>query len=261
MLAPDSKVSSSDLPAIAADVLERIRAQAPRVHCITNSVAQNFTANMLLAAGAVPSMTIAPDEIADFVAQANALLINIGTLDAERRAAIPIAIQTARARSLPWLLDPVLVNRSAPRAANARVLVEARPTAVRLNAPEFIALTGQEVDGATLARFAEASGAAVGLTGETDVVFDRGRLACISNGDPMMAKVTAMGCAGSALVAACLAVEKDAWVATASGLLILAVSGEIAAAAASGPGTLQTAILDVLHGMDRGALTKRAKIV
>ena len=45
---------------IAADLLERVRRTAPRVHCITNAVAQHFTANVLLALGAVPSMTIAP---------------------------------------------------------------------------------------------------------------------------------------------------------------------------------------------------------
>src|SRR3979409_2371982 len=84
-----------DLPLVSADILARIRARRPRVHCITNAVAQNFTANMLLAAGAVPSMTIASDEIADFVARADALLVNLGTLDPERRAAIEIAIATA----------------------------------------------------------------------------------------------------------------------------------------------------------------------
>src|SRR5580704_15833883 len=101
MLAP------RDLPAIAADVLARIRARRPRVHCITNAVAQNFSANMLLAAGAVPSMTIAADEIAEFVSRADALLVNLGTLDPERRAAIELAVTTAGAR-VPWVLDPVL---------------------------------------------------------------------------------------------------------------------------------------------------------
>src|SRR5438132_13758185 len=111
----EMRAPHSELPAITADVLERIREKRPRVHCITNAVAQNFTANMLLAAGAVPSMTIASDEIADFVARADALLVNLGTLDPERRGAIEIAIATAGER-VPWVLDPVFVARSAPRA-------------------------------------------------------------------------------------------------------------------------------------------------
>ena len=77
-----------ELADVAADVLARIRERAPRVHCITNSVAQQYTANMLLAAGAVPSMTISPDEIGPFVAGANAVLVNLGTFDRERKSAI-----------------------------------------------------------------------------------------------------------------------------------------------------------------------------
>ena len=51
---PPRPVLTSSSPAAAAAVLERIRTRAPRVHCITNAVAQNFSANMLLALGAVP---------------------------------------------------------------------------------------------------------------------------------------------------------------------------------------------------------------
>ena len=79
--------SSPDFADIAATVLRRIREHAPRVHCITNTVAQQFTTNVLLAAGAVPSMTLSPQEIGGFVAGADALLVNLGTFDAERRAA------------------------------------------------------------------------------------------------------------------------------------------------------------------------------
>jgi len=78
---------AGELPHIASDLLTRLRARAPRVHCVTNAVAQHFTANVLLAAGAIPSMTISADEIGAFVARADALLVNLGTFDAERRAA------------------------------------------------------------------------------------------------------------------------------------------------------------------------------
>jgi hypothetical protein len=61
MRAPDGEpgnpglVDASNLADHAADLIERLRARRPRVHCITNAVAQNLTANVLLAAGAVPS--------------------------------------------------------------------------------------------------------------------------------------------------------------------------------------------------------------
>ena len=70
MRAPQSERNiTADLPVITADILERLRERRPRVHCITNAVAQHFTANVLLAAGAIPSMTISADEIGAFVAR------------------------------------------------------------------------------------------------------------------------------------------------------------------------------------------------
>src|SRR5476651_1064659 len=139
--------TANELPIIAADVLARLRAQSPRVHCITNSVAQTLTANTLLAVGAVPSMTIAPEEIGGFVKRAGALLVNLGTFDAGRRAASAIAIEAANELNLPWVLDPVFVDRSEPRAIYAKQLAVLAPKAMRLNHAEFSALSGVAPEG------------------------------------------------------------------------------------------------------------------
>src|SRR6185312_12377262 len=112
---------------------------APRVHCITNGVAQNFTANVLLAAGGVPSMTLSPEEVSAFVAGAQALLVNLGTFDAERREAASLAVAAATRNQLPWVLDPVFVDRAPPRAAFALELIGLGPSVVRLNQAEFFA--------------------------------------------------------------------------------------------------------------------------
>src|SRR3954466_7665005 len=151
-----------DLPLVSADVLARIRARRPRVHCITNAVAQNFTANMLLAAGAVPSMTIAQKEVRAFAARADALLINLGTFDPERQKASLTAIGVANKAGIPWVLDPVFIDRSPPRAAFAKILVGKKPRALRLNRAEFGALSGGKGDDAALARFAKARRTVVG---------------------------------------------------------------------------------------------------
>ena len=79
----------------------------------------------------------------------------------------------------------------------------------------------------------------VGLTGERDLVRDAARLAAIANGHPLMARVTAMGCAASALVGATLAVEPDAWKAAAAALIVIGVAGEIAARARARPRQLR----------------------
>jgi hydroxyethylthiazole kinase len=249
-----------ELADIAADVLARIRDRAPRVHCITNTVAQNYTANMLLAAGAVPSMTISPEEIVSFVASADALLVNLGTFDEERRSAIKVALGAAQTARMPWVLDPVFIERSPGRAQYARELLAREPTAVRLNAAEFAPLFGGDPADEAASRVAKACGTVVALTGNADIVTDGARRIAIANGDPLMSLVTGMGCAGSALVGAALAVETDAWLATNAALIALGVAGEVAAQSARGPGRFASWILDALHSLDRATLRTRAKV-
>ncbi len=240
---------------ITADVFARIKSRAPRVHCITNTVAQAYTANVLLAAGAVPSMTIAREEIAAFVASADALLVNLGTFDAERRAAIDVATGPARQGGKPWVLDPVFVERSPARAQFARDLVAREPAVVRLNQREFDALSGADANA-----FASEHKTIVALTGEDDVVTDGGRSVKVRNGDPLMSLVTAMGCAGSALVCAALAVERDPWLATIAALVGLGVAGEVAAKSAPAPGRFASWIIDALYDLDRATLRAHAKV-
>ena len=192
-----------ELADIAADVLARIRDRVPRVHCITNSVAQKFTANMLLAAGAVPSMTIvAARKSCAFVAGADALLVNLGTFDRERRerdrgrrSDAAKAAQACRGCSIRFL------SRSRRHARNSRAQLLTRgPAVVRLNHAEFATLADDRRGRRRCASSPTRTAPSIALTGgETDLT-DGGRHAIIANGDPLMSLVTAMGCAGSALV-------------------------------------------------------------
>ena len=244
----------------AWDILARLRARSPRVHCITNAVAQSFTANVLLAAGCVPSMTLSAEEIGPFVAGAHALLVNLGTFDGERRQATKIAVETAAAHKLPWVLDPVFVDRAPPRAVFARELLGRRPSVARLNHAEFQALAGQAPARDAVAHYAAANKIVVALSGETDLVTDGKRMVALANGHPLMAKVTAMGCAGSALVAACLAVEPDPVHAAVAALLIIGIAGEKAGGNSAGPGSFAAAIIDALYNLDASALAAHAKV-
>jgi len=255
-----SNALADELLAGAAAVLERVRTRAPHVHCITNAVAQNFSANMLLSLGAVPSMTVAPDEVGEFAARAEALLVNLGTFDTERRAAAEIAIGSVNDANRPWVLDPVFIERSQPRTAFAKTLAARHPSALRLNRAEFAALAGAPWSEGGLRAYAFEADAVLGLTGETDLVTDGARLARIANGHPLMAKVTAMGCSASAVVAACLAVETDAWLATATALMVFGVAGEIAGARATGPGSFAAAMLDAIYALDGEVLVQEARV-
>jgi len=244
----------------AAALVDVLRARGPNVHCITNAVAQNFTANVLLAAGCVPSMTLSPEEVAPFVARAQGLLVNLGTFDRERREAIEVAVETAAQDGVPWMLDPVFIDRAPPRAAFARELIARAPKVVRLNAAEFTALAGTAPDEEALVAYARSHALVVALSGPRDVVTDGRRMARIANGHPLMAKVTAMGCAASALIAACLGVDADTFRAAAAALTLIGVAGELAAAKADGPGSFTVAILDALARLDRASLIAHAKV-
>jgi len=255
-----SDAPSRDLPAFTADLLAELRARAPRVHCLTNAVAQSFTANVLLAIGVTPSMTMSADEVADFVGGVDALLINLGTLDPARRAVMDIGVAVANAAAIPWVLDPVKVDRSKIRADYARALVARKPAAIRLNAGEFAALSGEATAPDTIRAYARARACTIAMTAEADIVSDGEKTFEIRNGDPLMTQVTAMGCAESAVVAAFLAVGKNAAVAAASALLAFNVAGEIAAKRARGPGSFVPEILDALFRLDADALRQYAKV-
>jgi hydroxyethylthiazole kinase len=221
----------------AAHLLTTLRARNPRVHCITNFAAMNLTANMLLAIGATPSLTYAADEVYDFTMRADALLINLGTLDEARKTAIPLAISTGK----PWVLDPVFVHRSDVRLNFAKQFM---PHILRGNADELAVLK-------------PTSGVIV-QTGAIDHVRDGARSINIHNGHPLMAKVTAMGCAGTAIMAAALAVEKDAFVAACCALIWLGIAGEMVKATA--PGSFQPAYLDALYLLDEATIRQKARI-
>lgn len=252
--------ASSRLVGEVVDVFRKLRGARPRVHCLTNSVAQPFTANLLLAAGAIPSMSASPEEIESFVARAGALLVNLGTLDAERRAALPLALRAAAKAGVPVVLDPVFVDASPHRLALAREIMERAPAVLRMNAGEFQALAGRSPTLAHVREFAKAKRCIVALTGASDIVSDADTMIRVRNGHGLMAQVTGMGCASGALIAALLALCANPMLAAVSGLAAIGVAGEIAAETARGPGSFAAGILDALHALDGKVLEARARL-
>jgi hydroxyethylthiazole kinase len=254
------RMTPIDWPDTAARLLTQLRTSGARVHAITNAAAQVPTANLLLAAGGTPSLTISPEEVAAFATRADALLVNLGTLDNDRIAAIPIAIAAAKAQGRPWLLDPVFVDASPPRLDLARKLLAKRPTVIRCNTREFVALSGRDASPENLARYAAELRIVIALTGAVDWISDGERFVAIQNGHPLMTRVTAMGCAVTALVAAFSALKGDGFTAAAAALLVAGIAAEVAAETAAGPGSFQPAFLDALHDLDEAQLRARARV-
>jgi hydroxyethylthiazole kinase len=256
-LKPDPATTAPDaLPVTAARLLARIRERRPKVHCLTNPVALGLSANVLLAVGAEPSLSGDAATVRDFVAATATLVVNLGMMDPAREAACLAAVAAARELRRPWLLDPVKVELSPARLGLARRLLALRPDLVRANAEEIAALA----EGGEPAALARAAGTVVARTGAYDLVADGARTGTIANGSPLMAKVTAMGCAASALAGAFLAVESDPWTAAVAALLVIGVAGEIAALRARGPGSFAVELLDALHGLDGADLLERGRV-
>ena len=219
----------------AYEYLEKIRAVAPRVHCITNYVTAHDVANMILACGANPVMADEPQEMGEITAHAGALVLNMGTPGERREQAMLAAGKAANANGVPVLLDPVGVGASAFRGQMAEELLEAVTfTAIRGNMSEIRTLselaekkvTGSSggvdvrpVDVVTEETLAEAVtfvktvskrlGAVIAVTGAIDLVSDGQQCAVIRGGKPEMSRVTGTGCQLSGLASAFLAVARD----------------------------------------------------
>jgi hydroxyethylthiazole kinase len=269
--------SSTVAPAVSAErlaeVLSAVRRERPLVHNITNYVVMNTTANALLAIGASPAMIHAIEEAAEFAAISRALVVNIGTLSDRWVASMREAADAAHRAGVPWVLDPVGMGATLYRSTVASELAHAHPAVIRGNASEIIGLGGahgaakgvDSTQGSSSAidaarRLAHDLGTTVAVTGATDYVTDGERVVAIANGHPMMARVTGMGCTATALVGACIAVERDPVTATAAALVALGIAGEQAAARAAGPGSLQVGLLDALYSLDEATMVDLAKL-
>ncbi len=247
--------------------IERLKSRAPLVHNITNFVVMNTTANALLAVGASPAMVHALEEVTEFAPLAQALVINIGTLSPQWVEAMERAAETAHARGVPWILDPVAVGATAYRTETSRRLIALKPAVIRGNASEIMSLAGEagsakgvdstqgsEAARAAASRLAADSGAVVAVTGAVDYVTDGKRMAGLANGDPMLARVTGTGCMATALIGAFLGAGIAPFEATVAGLATIGIAAEAAMADAKGPGSFQVALIDALAGIDDRAL-------
>jgi hydroxyethylthiazole kinase len=248
---------------------EALRTTAPLVHCLTNTVVQTLTANALLAAGAAPAMVDAPEEAGDFAAIASAVLVNVGTLNARTAEAMRLAARSAGAAGVPWVLDPVAVGGLAFRTALAAELVGLRPTVIRGNASEVLALAGAAGGGrgvdstaavddaaAAAADLAGRTGGVVAVSGEVDLLTDGRRTVRVAGGSPLLTRTTGAGCALGALVAAYVAVTDDPLTGAVAAHAHVGLAAEIAADLADGPGTFAPAWLDALDAVDGDSLAR-----
>ncbi|WP_437918453.1 hydroxyethylthiazole kinase [Sphingobacterium sp. LRF_L2] len=243
--------------------LSAVRAATPLVHNITNFVVMNNTANALLAIGASPVMAHGQEEIKEVLSISQALVVNIGTLNRSWANAMITAAAYANEINCPWLLDPVGAGISAFRNSVLAELLSLHPAVIRGNASEIIALhnasdsSTKGVDSTTTSDNAFEAGRAlqqmygsvVCISGAKDYIIGKRGWTEVDNGSPLMTRVTGLGCSASAIVGAFLGLRQDHYQEAVAGISLFSLAGELAAAKASGPGSLQLKLYDTLYAL------------
>ena len=269
----NSQLSAQDVWADIATV----RQNKPLVHCITNLVVTNFTANVLLACGAAPVMAHAHEEVQDMAGIAQGLLLNIGTLDPYWVQSMKLAFAAAQKRGIPVVIDPVGAGATSYRnQALEELLQQGMPAVVRGNASEVmsmahVAITSRGVEssanvndalGAARALAARTQGT-VCVSGEVDhILHVDGRHASLHNGHEWLTRITGVGCALTALIAAVCSVQPDHWRATITAMAWMGIAGEIAfdKTQHAGIGSMAVALLDALQQLREEDVAARLRL-
>lgn len=242
--------------------LALIADRKPLIHHITNYVVMNETANVTLCLGALPVMAHAREEVEEMAAQAQALVLNMGTPYPDLEESMASAGKAANRAGVPVVLDPVGAGATAYRTRIAKRLVdEVSFTAIRGNAAEMAVLIGEAAEirgvesissggdaGETARQVAAELGCVAAITGEVDMVSDGSRLAEVRNGHPLMGKMTGTGCMATTTIAVLLASGEPYFEAAAAALALFGLAGEEAAATSGDrPGSFHVELYNSLY--------------
>lgn len=248
-------------------LVDALRKHNPVIHAITNYVTAESCADVALAAGASPVMADEPEEVIEITAGADALVLNLGTINFTKQIAMERAAEAAKAKGIPVILDPVGVMTSKLRLDFAlKLLNKGYISIVRGNHSECAALLegktgGRGVDnltegteeGEALKTAKDAAtkfGCVFAVTGAIDNISNGKQAVVLNNGHPLLEDITGSGCMTSMLVAACAAVTKDMLVAAALGVVIMGQSAELAAnllEKKDGPGMFKVRLIDCVY--------------
>jgi hydroxyethylthiazole kinase len=100
-------------------------------------------------------------------------------------------------------------------------------------------------------------------SGPIDYLSDGNAVIAVDNGHPMMARVTGSGCVASALIAAFLAVNRNALSAAVAAMSVVNIVGELAAehSRSEGPSSFRIRFLDTFDKLEPEHLEARMKVM
>lgn len=247
--------------------VNKTRETNPLAPSITNFVTINLVANAQLAVGGSAAMVFLPDEAENISKIGGATYINVGTLMPSHKKTMIHAGNVLHKENIPWVLDPVAVGIGEERNEILRSFKENKPSIIRGNSSEIIALAGLwNLDGgvnvsnvrgvdsrdpvekakSAAISLAKWTNGAVAVSGEKDLVTDGEIIAISKGGSNYMEKITGAGCslAGVMAVYACNATP---FIAALTGTNIFNLAGKKAEEKAKGPGSFEVEFLDALY--------------
>jgi len=255
-------------------MIERIHQERPLIHNITNMVAMNDSANIILAVGGLPVMAHAQEEVGEMVKAAGALVLNIGTLTPEQIESMIIAGKVANSLKIPVILDPVGAGATNLRTESAlRLQEKIKINIVRGNFAEISILAGlkgnikgvesigTEKNSVEIAcSLARKYNQVAIITGKQDVVTDGKTVIEIDNGSPMLGTITATGCMVTSLIATFAAVDEDCLLASTGALVCFGLAGERAAVKVQGPGSFKVNLFDEIYNLNEKIICEGLKV-
>lgn len=255
-------------------MIERIHQERPLIHNITNMVAMNDSANIILAVGGLPVMAHAQEEVGEMVKAAGALVLNIGTLTPTQIESMIIAGKVANSLKIPVILDPVGAGATNLRTESAlRLQEKIKINIVRGNFAEISILAGlkgnikgvesigTEKNSVEIAcSLARKYNQVAIITGKQDVVTDGKTVIEIDNGSPMLGTITATGCMVTSLIATFAAVDEDYLLASTGALVCFGLAGERAAVKAQGPGSFKVNLFDEIYNLNEKVIYEGLKV-
>lgn len=251
---------------------QQVRQQQPLIVNLSNSVTPDFMANVLLAVGAAPIMSEHAGELAELIAMAHGVNINIGTLSPEFSDRALTAAKLTRQQNKCLVLDPVGAGATAIRTQLAKELFPFA-TIIRGNASEISALTtggegsyGVETTIESTAAVAAASqlaiktGKIIAISGAHDYVCSPQQSYHSNFGVELMTKVTGMGCCLSALIAAFASTAKDQALASHLAIIYYNLCAEQAYIHTKSPASFKIKFIDCLYQPDWAQIGQRLLI-
>jgi len=256
-------------------LLEKVRAQKPIVHHLTNWVTIYDCANIVKVFGASPVMAHAKEEAADMTAIASSLVLNIGTLTPEFVEAMKLAAKAANEKGIPVILDVCGAGATPLRDQKSLELIsETKIDVIKGNASEIAKVAGENVqtkgvDAGDVKKnmvsvaeaLAKQKNCTVVVTGKEDIVTDGNKTYIVKNGDDMMTHVVGTGCMAASAIGTFCAVEKDLALASASALACFEIAAECAAKISKGPATFKEKLFDCAFHLDKKNIERMQKVV